>query len=37
LLPLERPDEFNQLVAEFLTGPVPAPKSEPVADGMVVT
>jgi pimeloyl-ACP methyl ester carboxylesterase len=37
LLPLERPDEFNQLVAEFLTGPVPTPMSEPVADGMVVT
>ena len=36
LLPLERPDEFNQLVADFLTQPVRTPSAEPVADGMVV-
>ena len=37
LLPLERPDEFNQLVADFLTGPVRTPSAERAADGMVVT
>lgn len=36
LLPLERPDEFNHLVTDFLTDAVPTQKGEPFA-GMVVT
>ena len=37
LLPLERPAEFNQLVANFLTEPVRTRKAEPVTRaGMVV-
>ena len=37
LLPLERPVEFNQLVANFLSEPVRTPHGEPVAaTGMVV-
>src|SRR5215210_5745354 len=37
LLPLERPAEFNQLVADFLSEPVPTPKAEPVTPiGMVM-
>jgi pimeloyl-ACP methyl ester carboxylesterase len=38
LLPLERPAEFNQLVANFLSEPLRTPKAEPVTPtGMVVT
>jgi pimeloyl-ACP methyl ester carboxylesterase len=33
LLPLERPAEFNQLVANFLSEPIAPPQAEPVTSG----